>query len=199
MKKMAVVLLMLTWVVSAAEQVGTVSGSGLTLRGNPVPGVAESLPLTSGDEIVTSTDLATMALSDKSRITAEANTQLWIERHDGRTVICMSRGALQFRATPGARIRVCALGRPIELEPSSEGRVVIEAPDQVRATATKGAVRVTEGGTCGCAAMPSAVKNAWSTKKKVAVIGGAAGGAAAGTAIGLAVSGAPAPVSPSKP
>jgi hypothetical protein len=200
MKKMVVVLfLVLAWVAVAAEQMGTVSGSGLTLRGNAVPGAAESLPLTSGDEVVTSTGPAVISLADKSAITAEANTQLWIERQAKRTMICVSRGALRFSAAPGAGITICALGRPVELEPGSEGTVTIEAPDRVHAVASKGAVRVVEGGTCGCAAMPAAAKKGWSTPKKVAVVVGVAGGAAAGTAIGLAVSGAPAPVSPSKP
>jgi len=199
MKKIALLWLVLAGVVSAAEQVGTVSGSGLTLRGQTVPGAAESLPLTSGDEIATSTGAAVITLVDKSTITEEANTQLWIERQADRTVICMSRGSLRFSAAPGSLITVCALGRPVVLEPSSEGTVTIETPERVHAVATKGTVQVREGGTCGCVGMPAAVKKAWSTKKKVAVVGGVGGAAAAGTAIGLAVSGAPKPVSPSKP
>ncbi len=198
MRRIAVLWLALAGAVWAADQLGTVSGAGLTLRGNPVPGTAESLPLVNGDEIVTSTGTALISLADKSTLTQEPNTQVWLERQGARTVACMSRGSLRFNSAPESRIQICALGRPVELEPLSEGTVVIETPDLVRAVASKGAVRVVEGGACGCAAMPAA-KAGWSKQKKVAVILGAAGAAGAGTAIGLAVSGEPEPVSPSRP
>jgi hypothetical protein len=181
-----------------AEQIGTVSGQGVSLRGSPVPGAAQSLPVLGGDEITTGAQPATLVLEDKSVITLEANTRSWVERQQGQTVICVSQGALRFRAAPGARITICALGRPVVLEPGSEGVVTIESAERVYAKATSGAVRVQEGAVCGCAAMPAAQKKGW-TGKKVAVVVGVAGGAAAGTAIGIAVSGGPAPVSPSKP
>lgn len=198
MKSAFVALLVLASAAWGAEQIGTVTGQGVTLRGQPAPGAAQNLPLTSGDEIATGAQPATLELADKSVITLEPNTRTWAEVQNGRMVICLSQGSLQFRAAPGARISICALGRPVELEPLSEGVVVIEGADKVRATASKGAVRVVEGATCGCVAMPAAQKKGWTTKK-VAVVTGVAGGAAAGTAIGLAVGGEPAPVSPSKP
>jgi len=192
------VLLVAAVALSGAEQMGTVSGQGITLRGAPVPGAAESLPVVSGDEIVTGAQAATLTLPDNSMITLGASTQIWVERQQGRTVVCMSRGSVQFRAAAGSQITICALGRPVVLEPGSEGTVTIEAVDRVYAKATVGAVRVQEGATCGCAAMPAAVKKGWSGKK-IAVVLGVAGGAAAGTAIGIAVAGEPAPVSPSRP
>lgn len=181
-----------------ADQVGTVSGQGITLGGNPVPGAAENLPLMSGDGVVTGDHPATLVFADKSVLTAGARTQIWAEFQQGRTTVCLSQGSLQFRAAAGSRIMICALGRPVELEPGSEGVVTIESADRVRAIASKGAVRVAEGATCGCAAMPAAQKKGWTTRK-VLVVTGVAGGAAAGTAIGLAVAGEPKPVSPSKP
>jgi len=185
--------------LSGAEQVGTVSGQGITLRGAPVPGAAESLPVVSGDEIVTGAQAGTLTLPGNSVITLGANSQIWPELQKGQTVICLAKGSLQFRAAAGSRITICALGRPVVLEPGSEGTVTIEGPDRVYAKATVGAVRVQEGATCGCVAMPAAHRKGW-TGKKVAVVVGVAGGAAAGTAIGIAVAGGPAaPVSPSKP
>jgi ferric-dicitrate binding protein FerR (iron transport regulator) len=199
MKKYGLVLVVIAAVsMSAAEQMGTVSGQGITLRGAPVPGTAESLPVLSGDEIVTGAQAATLTLPGNSVITLGANSQIWPELQKGQTMICLARGAVQFRAAAGSRITICALGRPVVLEPGSEGTVTIEGPDRVYAKATVGAVQVQEGATCGCVAMPAAQKKGW-TAKKVAVVVGVAGGAAAGTAIGLAVAGAPQPVSPSKP
>ncbi|MCL6545312.1 MAG: hypothetical protein K6T61_08775 [Bryobacteraceae bacterium] len=199
MKKYVLVLVVIAAVsMSAAEQIGTVSGQGVTLRGAPVPGTAESLPVLGGDEIVTGDQPAALTLPDKSLIRLEPKTQTWVEIQQGTTMICLARGAVQFRAAAGSRITICALGRPVVLEPGSEGTVTIEGPDRVYAKATVGAVRVQEGATCGCVAMPAAQKKGW-TGKKVAVVVGVAGGAAAGTAIGLAVAGEPKPVSPSKP
>jgi len=199
MKKYVLALVVTAAVsLSGAEQMGTVSGQGITLRGAPVPGTAESLPVLSGDEIVTGDQQAALSLPDKSLIRLEAKTQAWVEMQQGRTMICLARGAVQFRAAAGSRITICALGRPVVLEPGSEGTVTIEGPDRVYAKAAVGAVRVQEGATCGCVAMPAAQKKGW-TAKKVAVVVGVAGGAAAGTAIGLAVAGEPKPVSPSKP
>lgn len=198
MKKAFVLSLVLASAVWGAEQMGTVSGQGITLRGAPVPGAAESLPVLSGDEIATGDQPAALTLPEKSLIRLEPKTQAWVEMQQGRTMICLSRGAVQFRAALGSRITICALGRPVVLEPGSEGTVTIESPERVYAKATVGAVQVQEGATCGCVAMPAAQKKGW-TGKKVAVVVGVAGGAAAGTAIGLAVAGEPAPVSPSKP
>lgn len=198
MKKAFGLLVALGVAAWGADQVGTVSGQGVTLRGAPVPGKAESLPVLGGDEIVTGDQGATVVLADKSVMTLAAGSQIWPELQQGRMMICLAKGSLQFRAAPGSRITICAMGRPVELEPGSEGVVVIESADRVRASATVGSVRVVEGGTCGCAAMPAAQRKGW-TAKKVAVVVGVAGGAAAGTAIGLAVAGEPAPVSPSKP
>lgn len=198
MKTTVLLLLVAALAACGAEQIGTVSGQGISLRGTAVPGAAESLPLVSGDEIVTGDQPATLALADKSVLTIGARTQIWAEVQKGRTMICMSQGSLQFRAAPGTRITICALGRPVELEPGSEGTITIEGTDRVRAVASAGAVRVAEGATCGCVAMPAAQKKGW-TAKKVLVVTGVAGGAAAGTAIGLAVAGEPKPVSPSKP
>ena len=198
----------------AAEQVGTVSSSGTTtLRGKSVPGPVQSLPLASGDEVVTNTAPASILLSDKSSFTAEARSHLWAERQGAKTVICLSQGSLHFNIPAGARAQVCALGRPVGLEAPSEGTVKIEAADRVHAVATRGAVLVDEKGSCACAAMPTAVAKAWNAQKKATVAVGVAGAAkkaavavvvagAAGatTAVGLAVAREdPTPVSPSRP
>jgi len=199
MKKALCLMVLVAWALCGADQVGTVSGTGLTLRGNAVPGTAQSLPVMSGDGILTSTAPAALILADKSSITIQANAQLWVERQGSRIVLCMSKGSLQFSTPPGSQVRVCALGRPVDLTPSSDGTVSIEAGGQVRAVTSRGSVNVAEGATCSCAAMPPAAAAGWSTTKKVAVVAALAGGSVATTAIVLAVRDEPTPVSPSRP
>ncbi len=188
--------------ICGADDIGTVSSFGpFTLSGNPVPAPGQSLPLTSGDEIVTGDAPATILLNDRSSLTAEPKSHIWTDRQGARTVLCLSQGGVHFNAAASAQILVCAQGRPVKLEPLSEGTVTIEIPDRVHAVATTGAVRIDQGGSCACSGMPASVAKSWSGKTKALVVMGVAGAAGAATAVGLGVAREekPTPVSPSRP
>jgi ferric-dicitrate binding protein FerR (iron transport regulator) len=189
MKKIMMIACFISaWTAIAAEQIGTVSGAGLTLRGQPVPGVVNSLPLTSGDEIATGAGQGVISLLDKSTLLMSPSSRLRIRRDATGTTICLLSGTIQFAAAPDSHIVVCAQGQSIALEPDSEGTVMIEAASRVRVATTKGGVQVGKGASCGCGVMTAA--------GKAAVIVGAA---AAGGAVAAGVLHEPEPVSRSKP
>lgn len=187
----AVLSVSLAW---AAERVGTITAAGpIQMRGAPVPGAAaQSLVLMSGDEVVTTTSMAVISFLDTSRVAMEKDTRLTVERSAAGTMVCLAEGSIRYTAPQGSRLLICALGRLIRPEVPSEGTVIIEAPDRVRAVGERGSVQVEEAGSCACGGKPVA----WLTRKKAVVLVGAGAGAA--TAIGIAAT-RPAELPPRSP
>ena len=190
----------------AAEQIGTVTASGaFELAGTQVPSsAARSMPLTNGDQVVTTTSTAMIMLEDESRIAVAQNSALRLQRHGEEMLLCLEKGDIRFSAAENSRLVACALARRIVIQAPSEGTVSIEGPEEVSANVEKGApVVVIEDATCTCEAGKSALLlTGMSAGTKAIVIVGV--GAAAATGIGVAAAGGEdetplPPLSPSQP
>ena len=138
----------------AAEQIGTVTSSGaFELAGTQVPSsAARSMPLTNGDQVVTTTSTAMIMLEDGSRIAVDQNSALRLQRRGEEMLLCLEKGDMRFNAAEDSRLVACALARRIVIQAPSEGTVSIEGPEEVSANVEKGApVVVMEDATCTCA------------------------------------------------
>jgi len=199
----------------AAEQIGTVTASGdFVLAGTQVPGsAARSVPLTSGDKVVTTMSDAAIMLEDGSRIVVDQNSALTLQfrgwsfpagKVGEEMLLCLEAGAMRFSAAEDSRLVVCAMERQIAIQALSEGTVSIEGPQEVVAKVEKGApVVVSKDATCTCESgiplLPPVTKNGKATTVAVAV---AAVGAGAGVGIFALTRGGgepPVVISPSQP
>jgi len=195
-------LLAVAALLVGAEQVGTVSCSGVCkVRSDRVPApAAQGIVLASGDEVETLTEPATIVLDDGSRLTVAAGSLVKIIRIGGRLQVSVGRGSIRFSASPGSKMRVCANARLIEPSAPSEGVISLEGAEKVNAVAEKGTIKVDEAAACSY----DSTQGNWLTKNKAIVVVSAA--SAAGAVAGVAVTRPepppppppPPPVSPSK-
>ena len=138
---------------SAAEQVGTITASGLfQLRGAAVPAsAAAALPWLDGDEVVTADSTAIMQLLDSSRVEMGENSEVKVRRVDEGTMVFLEEGAIEFNAPETSQLLVCARGRQVEIQALTEGTISLVDPDnQVLVNAEEGTVVVRDDVTCRC-------------------------------------------------
>jgi hypothetical protein len=95
----------------AADPLGRVNGTGLTLDGKVVPSTASSL-VVAGDVIATSRSSATLYLSDGSRAIIEPNSQVKLKVVNGATVLRVVSGNIELTRANNSRVSVVGSSRP---------------------------------------------------------------------------------------
>jgi len=109
MKYLFLLIFMMTSVVlMAANPVGSITSSGpLRLNGKAVPVTASSsLPVLAGDEIVTSSSVATIFFADKSRATIQPNSRVKLEVQKSSVVLRVLSGAVDLKRAAGSRVSI---------------------------------------------------------------------------------------------
>jgi hypothetical protein len=173
--KLTLLLPLLAVLLQAAPPIATIStGGALKINNQPIPTTgAPTWPLAKGDEVVTGLDPATIVFPDGARFTMQPNTRLVIRQCD-ICVLQLFEGSLAYKILDASASQVCALGRPVQPAPRTEGKIVIESADRV-VVQTAGKDQLIDKGDCSCdTAAP------W-YRRKAALIVLAGGGATAAT------------------
>jgi hypothetical protein len=102
------IVMMTTVVLMAADPVGRVTSSGpLTLNGKAVPATAvSSLPVVTGDEIVTSSSSALIFFGDKSRATIESNSRVKLEPNGSSVTLRVLSGSVDLNRAAGSQVKL---------------------------------------------------------------------------------------------
>jgi len=102
------IVMMTTVVLMAADPVGRITSSGpLTLNGKAVPETAvSSLPVVTGDEIVTSSSSALIFFSDNSRATIKPNSRVQLEAHSSSVALRVLSGSVDLNRAVGSQLRL---------------------------------------------------------------------------------------------
>lgn len=103
-----VTIVMTTVVLMAADQVGRVSSAGpLILNGKAVPETAvSSLPVVTGDEIVTTSSSAVIFFGDNSRATIEPNSRVQLEAHSSSVAVRVLSGSVDLKSAAGSQVKL---------------------------------------------------------------------------------------------
>src|SRR5579884_765438 len=96
----------------AATPAGSVTSSGpVELSGISVDArVLPSLPVVLGDEIATSKEPAVLVLLDRSRLILDANSRVKLDAKDGRTIVQVLEGAVNYSLTSSSTTEVVTSG-----------------------------------------------------------------------------------------
>ena len=116
------IVMMTTVVLMAADPVGKVTSSGpLTLNGKAVPATAgSSLPLVTGDEIVTSSSSAMIYFADGSRATLEPNSRVKLEVRSSSVALRVLSGSVDLKRAEGSRVSLIQRDHPGGLNSSHD-------------------------------------------------------------------------------
>ena len=103
-----VMIMMTTVVLMAADPVGRITSSGpLTLNGKAVPETAvSSLPVVTGDEIVTSSSSALIFFGDNSRATIEPNSRVQLEAQSSSVALRVLSGSVDLKPAAGSQVKL---------------------------------------------------------------------------------------------